>query len=74
MPSDARCILADHLKGVMRLWGAAGRDAGASASTAATAIGDSALLRPLSEYEDLFSIEPAMVAVYALFVHLWAVA
>jgi transposase len=61
--SGARCILADHLKGVMRLWGAAAGDAGASASTPATAIGDSALLRPLSEYEDLFSIVPAMAAV-----------
>jgi len=49
-----RVIAAEHLKGVMRLWGAVRADAEEAASSHRQVVGDSTLLRPLAEYEALF--------------------
>jgi hypothetical protein len=52
-----RLVALEHLKGVMRLWGAT-KDKKSEAVAALDAqravVGDSALLRPLAEYESLF--------------------
>lgn len=52
--SATRVIQVEHLKGVMRLWGATRDDATNGPSALAETVGDSALLRPLAEYEALF--------------------
>lgn len=49
-----RVIAAEHLKGVMRLWGAVKADADEAAPPHQHVVGDSTLLRPLSEYQSLF--------------------
>jgi transposase len=58
-----RIIDAGHLKGVMRLWGAAkAQPTEAVVTTEREAIGGSALLRPLAEYEALFDGSSALAA------------
>lgn len=64
--SGARVIAPEHLKGVMRLWGAtpqANASTPADGATARAVVGDSVLLRPLSEYEALFDGAAALQAV-----------
>lgn len=59
-----RTIAAEHLKGVMRLWGAIKADVPADESfPERPVVGDSTLLRPLSEYEALFDGSGALAAV-----------
>jgi transposase len=52
--SGARVIAPDHLKGVMRLWGAVSASPDPELASHHPVVGDSTLLRPLSEYEQLF--------------------
>lgn len=61
--TGARVIASEHLKGVMRLWGATSKEQEPAARDAKpTLIGDSALLRPLAEYEALFDGTSALAA------------
>jgi hypothetical protein len=60
--AGARVIQVEHLRGVMRLWAAAPEATAAPEPTPRAVQGDSALLRPLAEYEALFDGGAALAA------------